>query len=188
MDYYQDLKILDDPEFPPSMLMNALFAKLHRVLVKLESNKIGVSFPNVVQDKKFLGDVLRLHGTSDTLNKLQEQNWLKGMRDHLEISDSKVIPADAKHCRVRRVQAKSNAERLRRRYLKRHKSVTENDVLAMIPSSMEKRLSYPFIQMNSESTDQRFRLFIEHLPAQQVAVQGEFNSYGLSRNATIPWF
>ncbi|MET0043908.1 MAG: type I-F CRISPR-associated endoribonuclease Cas6/Csy4, partial [Candidatus Thiodiazotropha sp. 6PLUC3] len=30
MDHFQDLQILPDPEFSTPMLMNALFAKLHR--------------------------------------------------------------------------------------------------------------------------------------------------------------
>ena len=188
MDHYQDLKILADPEFPPSILMNALFAKLHRVLVKLESKHTGVSFPEVVQGKPFLGQVLRIHGSAELLKNLQGQNWLKGMRDHLEVSEIQAIPADTKHCRVRRVQAKSNVERLRRRYLKRHQGVSEEKVAELIPNSIEKRLNLPFIQMKSESTAQHFRLFIEHQPAQQHAVEGKFNSYGLSTEATIPWF
>jgi len=188
MDHYRDFKILNDPDFPPSMLMNALFTKLHRLLVKLESIQIGISFPSVKQDKPFLGNILRLHGTLDALNELKKENWLKGMRDHLQISECKAVPTDAKYCRVRRVQVKSNAERLRRRYLKRHEGVTESDILSMIPNTVEKRLSFPFIQMKSESTGQAFRLFIEHLPAQETAVAGVFNRYGLSQEGTIPWF
>jgi len=188
MDHYLDIKILPDPEFPPAMLVNALFTKLHRVLVQLQSKQIGISFPNVDQSKPFLGNVLRIHGTSSVLQNLLAQHWLKGMNDHLEVKAINAVPVDTPHCRVRRVQIKSNAERLRRRYRKRHEGVTELDALAMIPDTVEKQLSLPYLQLKSDSTGQRFRLFIVHSPPQQQPVAGEFNRYGLSAKATIPWF
>jgi len=189
MDHYQDIKILADPEFPQSMLMNALFAKLHRALVQIKSNAIGISFPNVKGNtSKNLGDLFRLHGTAESLQNLEAQSWLRGMRDHVDATEVSPIPENVQFCRVKRVQSKSSAERLRRRYLKRHDSVTEKDVVGMIPDSVEKRLELPFLQLKSESTGQHFCLFIEHQAAQPNAVAGEFNSYGLSNKATVPWF
>ena len=189
MDHYQDLKILADPEFPQSMLMNALFAKLHRALVLMKSNAIGISFPNVKgSNPKNLGDLFRLHGAEEALKNLQSQNWLKGMRDHVDATEITPVPESAQYCRVKRVQVKSSAERLRRRYLKRHDGVTEQDAVGLIPDSVGKRLELPFLQLKSDSTGQHFCLFIEHQTAQPNAVAGEFNSYGLSNKATVPWF
>lgn len=188
MDHYQDIKILPDSEFPAPMLMNALFTKLHRMLVQLNSNTIGISFPRVDEKLPRLGQILRLHGTGSRLQNLQAQNWLKGMRDHVDVAEITPVPSNAQYCRVRRVQVKSSAERLRRRYIKRHEGVTESDVLGLIPSSVEKRLELPFLQLKSESTGQLFRLFIEHQQPQTQPVAGEFNSYGLSNKATVPWF
>ena len=34
MDTYLEIRLLPDPEFVPTMLMNALFSKLHRGLVE----------------------------------------------------------------------------------------------------------------------------------------------------------
>lgn len=188
MDHYQDIKILPDPEFPPSTLMNALFAKLHRILVQLKSNAIGISFPGADEKRRALGCVLRLHGTESGLQNLQAQNWLTGMRDHVNLAEIRPVPSNVQHCRVKRAQAKSSAERLRRRHCKRHEGVTESDALGLIPNSVEKRLELPFLQLKSESTGQRFRLFIEHQTPQAQPVTGEFNSYGLSGKATVPWF
>ncbi len=188
MDHYLDLRLLPDPEFPVSVLMNALFAKLHRVLVQLENHHLGISFPEVGQNKPSLGGCLRIHGSLGELNKLQTQNWLTGMRDHVEVTAISSVPAGAQHRQVRRVQVKSNAERLRRRYLKRHPGVSEDEVALRVSSLDERRLKLPFVQMKSQSTGQQFCLFIEHLPLQQQVVPGEFNCYGLSVEATIPWF
>jgi len=188
MDHYQDIQILSDPEFPPHMLMSALFAKLHRALVQLGSNVIGVSFPKMNHQKPTLGRLLRLHGTKEALRTLAEQSWLNGMKDHIEVDEMMLVPANVQHCRVKRVQAKSSAERLRRRYCKRHQGSTERDATALIPDGVEEHLSLPYLQIKSESTGQSFRLFIEHQAPQLQATKGEFNSYGLSTQATVPWF
>lgn len=37
MDHYIDILLLPDPEFPASMLMGALYNKLHKALVVLDS-------------------------------------------------------------------------------------------------------------------------------------------------------
>ncbi len=188
MDHYQDIQILPDPEFQTPMLMNALFAKLHRALVQLGSTVIGVSFPKMDNQKPTLGRLLRLHGTKEALRILGEQRWLNGMRDHIEVDEVMPVPTDAQHCRVKRVQAKSSAERLRRRYCKRHQGTTERDAIAVIPDGVEEHLSLPYLHIKSESTGQSFRLFIEHQAPQPQATKGEFNSYGLSTQATVPWF
>jgi CRISPR-associated endonuclease Csy4 len=188
MDHYQDIKILPDPEFPSPMLMNALFAKLHRALVQLGTNSIGVSFPKVDEEKPSLGNVLRLHGNAVELKNLHEMHWLVGMRDHIALKEILPVPDRTQHCRVKRKQVDSSAERLRKRYCKRHPGVTESDVVGLIPESVEKRLTLPYLQLKSESTGQRFRLFLQHQQSQPEPISGIFNAYGLSDRATVPWF
>lgn len=188
MDHYQDLLILPDSEFQTPMLLNALFAKLHRAFVQLSNTTIGISFPNLDINKPSLGNILRLHGEMDKLRRLQEENWQSGVLDHMQVKTISPVPEGHRNCRVRRVQAKSNAERLRRRYCNRHPGVTIKDAEKLIPDSREKRLRLPYIQLKSKSTEQNFRLFLEQDTEQQQAISGEFNSYGLSRTATVPWF
>lgn len=185
MDHYVDLNLLPDPEFPIPTLMNALFAKLHRVLVQLNSSDIGVSFPAIAQHH--LGNVLRLHGSKSALEKLMQQSWLTGMRDHTEVGGLLPVPASAGYCRVARVQAKSNAERLRRRYQKRHPNESSDAVKQLMPDSIERRLELPFIRLKSLSSGQDFPLFIRQQPAADKQA-GLFNTYGLSQSATLPLF
>ncbi len=188
MDHYQEIIILPDPEFSAAVLMSALFAKLHRVLVQHQCREIGISFVKMDEAKSTLGNVLRLHGGEEVLHKLQAQNWLTGMRDHTDVKEVTPVPTHAQHRRVKRVQTKSSAERLRRRYLKRHPGVTESEVKDLIPDSVEKGLALPYLQLKSDSTGQCFRLFIEQQTLLTDATTGEFNAYGLSTTATIPWF
>jgi CRISPR-associated endonuclease Csy4 len=187
MKYHVDFYLLTDPEFPISLLMNVLFAKLHRVFVEIDSHELGVSFPRSQREKSSLGDCLRVHGSVLNLERLMSLNWLTGMHDHLQIEPIKLVPEHSLHCRVQRVQPKSNVDRLRRRYIRRH-DVTETEAARLIPDTVEKRVRLPFLQIKSQSTGQHFYLFIEHLTPQEQAVSGEFNSYGLSLTATVPWF
>jgi CRISPR-associated endonuclease Csy4 len=187
MDHYLEIRLLPDPEFVPSVLMNALFAKLHRALVELESSAIGISFPDVRQEQLALGDRLRLHGQASDLQRLMARNWMIGMRDHITLNGPNQVPAVTSHRTVRRVQAKSSPERLRRRLMKR-KGITEEEARRAIPDNAAKQLKLPFVTIKSRSTGQEFRLFIDHQPVQSELKEGEFSCYGLSPTATVPWF
>ena len=187
MDSYIELQLLPDPEFPANMLMNALFAKLHRRLTSSGEQRIGVSFPDVEQKDVGLGTLLRLHGTVADLERLMSADWLQGMRDHLSCSPVSPVPATTAYRVVRRVQAKSSPERERRRLVAR-KGISAEAAIQAIPDSVAERLRLPYVLLHSQSTAQQFRLFVEHLPLQEKAVPGSFSRYGLSAAATIPWF
>lgn len=187
MDAYLEIRLLPDPEFAPNVLMNALFAKLHRGLVAQGGQDIGVSFPGVGEKRAILGERLRLHGKRERLEKLMASDWLSGVRDHTHVGEIAPVPSDAKHRVVRRVQAKSNPERERRRLMKR-KGIDADAARQMVPDSAAERLDLPWLVLSSQSTGQKFRLFVEHLPVQSEAIGGVFSAYGLSANATVPWF
>ncbi|TCT20164.1 type I-F CRISPR-associated endoribonuclease Cas6/Csy4 [Thiobaca trueperi] len=188
MDHYLEITLLPDPEFAPTVLMNALFAKLHRGLVDLSSTRIGVSFPGMRKEPKSrsLGERLRIHGSLADLRGLMDLPWLTGMRDHILFQGPEPIPDQVSDCRVRRVQAKSSPERLRRRLMRR-RGIGEEAARQCIPDALEVRLDLPFVTLKSRSTGQTFRLFIEQQAVSQ-SIAGEFNNYGLSLTATVPWF
>jgi len=188
--HYIDITLLPDPEFSHAHLLGALVAKLHRALVAAQSTAIGVSYPQHVDKphaKRTLGSVLRLHGTFDALQRLMEQNWLQGMRDHIQVAELRSVPAGVQHRTVRRRQFKTNAERLRRRRMLRKNETAEQAAMA-IPDTMERSPNLPYVQLRSSSTAQPFCLCVEHGPPQSIAVPGSFNTYGLGREATVPWF
>lgn len=184
MNHYLDIRVLPDPEFKETVLMNALFAKLHRALVDVGQGEIGVSFP---LQTKTLGELLRLHGSEAALTRLMAENWLKGLRDYTECSQVQAVPTTTQFRKVARVQFKSNPERLRRRSIANGKLSAEA-ALSQIPDSKAERTDLPFVQLKSKSTGQEFRLFIEQGPLQTQPSQGQFSDYGLSSTATIPHF
>jgi CRISPR-associated endonuclease Csy4 len=187
MDHYVDIDLLSDPGFPPPQLMSALYSKLHRGLVMHKSTRIGVSFPGFNLKAPHLGTRLRLHGDLVSLAALLESEWLAGMRDHVVLALPARVPDTAQHCAVRRMQVKSSPERLRRRLMRRH-NLDAQEAHERIPDSLARSLKLPFLQLRSASNGQAYRLFIDHGPAQANAVTGDFNTFGMSSVATIPWF
>jgi CRISPR-associated endonuclease Csy4 len=188
MDSYVDLTILRDPEFPASQLMGALYAKLHRALVAASADNIAVAFPNM--DAKQLGETLRLIGPREALSDLMGKSWMQGMRDHTEVGRLTAVPSEAVARTLRRVQAKSSPQRLLRRTIKRlcaREGITEEAAMARVSSGPTEKLDLPYLHVRSASTAQSFRLFLK-LGTECPKQGGRFNAYGLSADATIPWF
>lgn len=187
MDHYTDIHLRSHPEWPAHHLMAALYAKLHRVLVRLQTSVIGVSFPGYATSPPTLGTTLRLLGPASELARLMEQNWLTGMRDHTKLTPVAAVPADAAHRSLRRVQAKSSPERLRRRHMRRH-DLSAEQARERVPDTAAELLQLPFVALTSSSTGQSFPVFFRLGPVAPTSQAGSFNAYGLSNSATIPWF
>ena len=191
MDSYVNIEIRENPDFKSTTLMNTLFEKLHFALVKAGPNiQVGVSFPSASHGKhSSLGHVLRLHGQSSTLSEFMKSRWASSLGDYVSVTNVMPVPlpSNVRHTCVKRVQFQSNAERLRRRFMKRH-NVDADIARQKIPDSVERRTNLPWLQLKSASTGQYFRLFIEIGESQASGTTGEFNRYGLSSTGTVPIF
>lgn len=185
--HYIDIALLSDPEFSHAHLLGALVTKLHRALVEVGTDGIGMSFPQYCMRPRSLGSVLRLHGGEADLRCLMARAWLQGMRDHVRLTEAMPVPAGiTAHCVVQRRQFKTNVDRLRRRRMRR-KGETWAEAAAAIPDDVERRPELPYVQLRSASTGQLFCLFIEQAEV-SAEVRGKFNRYGLSQGATVPSF
>ncbi|EHJ94020.1 type I-F CRISPR-associated endoribonuclease Cas6/Csy4 [Vreelandella boliviensis] len=189
MDHYIDIRLRPDPDFAPAMLMGALYNKLHRALFDLQAEDVGISFPGHKHGvrARTLGDHLRLHGTQARLQQLMSADWLTGMRDHTQVSEVLAVPAGAQHINVARKQFNTGNPSRAKRYAKRH-DISEDEAQQIYAKLAARRIELPFVQINSRSTQQRFSLFIEHGKPTASATEGTFSHYGLSPNATVPWF
>ena len=187
MEYFVDIDLLPDPEFPTHILLGALYAKLHRALASNNEMGIAVCFPGYQSRPPTLGSRMRLIGSPPALQAPSGAYWLNSMHDHIKVGTLAKVPVDASYRTLQRVQAKSNPERLRRRLIKRH-GLDETQARERIPDSVAETLSLPFVQLPSHSTGKYFRLFLSLGPEQAAPTLGEFNAYGLSQTATVPWF
>lgn len=190
MTHYLEIRLLPDPEFGPSLLLNALYNKLHHGLVKLNCNDLGISFPyqqsKAEKNQHPLGHSIRIHGTQERIAELMATHWLSGMVDHVRVSSINLLPNKVKYAVYKRVQYKSNVERIRRRHMRRH-NLSHEEVVRLIPDDIEKHSDLPFMNLRSQSTKQIFKLFIqrEEVPG---PTDGYFNTYGLSASASVPLF
>lgn len=185
MNYFIDIKILRSGDLPQNLVLSVVFEKLHNSLVEIDSRQIGISFPE--HKTNSLGDLLRLHGSKEYLKRVMETSWLVGLDDYVQVHPIHDIPADCKHRIVRRVQSKSNPDRLRRRAMRRH-SLEYSEAVERIPDSAEKLLSLPYLHLRSRSTKQLFPIFVDHGAILEGEIRGTFSTYGFSTTATVPWF
>lgn len=171
------------------MLMGALYSKLHRALFDLEADDIGISFPDHKTGVRARtpGDRLRLHAGQARLEQLMEVSWLTGMRDHVMLDTIQAVPAEAQHRIVRRRQFNTGSPSRAKRYAQRH-GIEIEEAQRLMETPAARQIALPFVQVSSRSSGQRFALFIEHGQAQSEPVAGNFNHYGLSNEATVPWF
>jgi len=183
MDYYIDIEIKLDAEMQESPMMNLVYNKFHKALVKLKTEQIGVSFPKY-QIK--LGKVLRLHGDKTNLKNLQGLNWFGGIAGYCDISDVKKVPADIKYRTVSRIRTNMSKSKLKR--LKRRGSITPDEEKIYKAKMFSQGLDNPYLDLKSGSTGQKHRRFIRFGPLLDQPVEGNFDSYGLSKVATVPWF
>lgn len=182
--YYIDIQVLPDLETSAPVLMNNLFAKLHRQLGTVGNGEVGISFPHA---HKTLGDTLRLHGSQAALEKMMADSWLKGLRDYTCVTAITAVPSNTKGFQtVKRVQAKSANNKRKRSIAKGW--ISADEAIHAIPDTAERKLTLPYIQMQSLSNLNVMRVFIEHSKVVSDATDGVFNSYGLSATATIPVF
>ena len=191
LSHYIDLHLRPDPETTPPHLLAALYTRLHRALAAAPTAPAGpgiaVGFPGYDIRRRTLGECLRLYGDEAALQPWAAGAWLGSLRDHVRSTAPLPVPADAAHRTLRRIQVKSSPERLRRRLMKRHQ-ISDEQARQRIPDSVGRMTDLPYVQLASTSTAQQFKLFLALGPAQSQPQAGDFNSYGLSATATVPWF
>ncbi|WP_319561093.1 type I-F CRISPR-associated endoribonuclease Cas6/Csy4 [Marispirochaeta sp.] len=183
MDYYIEITLLPDPEFPVTLLMNSLYSKLHKALYDLNSTSIGISFPNY---NRTLGNVLRLHGTMHDLENLITRKWIGAMTGYCKISEVNSIPEKVQYRSIYRKQATMSHAKVRR--LIKRGSISEKDIGNYTKKMSNRTLNHPYIELVSASNGNKHRRYIEFGPFTDKPISGSFDMFGLSKKATIPWF
>ena len=183
MNYYYDLLFQPDEEVPIYFIRNKVFSKLHKTLYDLKANDIGVSFPEY---KVLLGKTLRLHSNQQNLEKLQATNWLGGLSGYCQITEIKPIPDKVKYRTISRKQANMTEAKLRR--LIKRGSITVDDTKKYKAKMFSQGLDNTYLELDSSSTGHKHRRYIEFGKLQNTLINGEFDYFGLSKIATIPWF
>ena len=183
MDSYIDIQLKPDAEMPINRLLNALYTKFHKALCDLKSVQFGISFPN---HKILLGNKMRIHGSSGGLAALQQLNWIGGLVGYCEIGQILNVPLDCQYRTVSRKQTTMSQSKLNR--LLKRGSITEAEIKQYKAKMFTKGLDNPYVELASGSNGHQHRRYIEFGELLDAPVPGEFDQFGLSKTATVPWF
>ncbi len=205
MKNYVEITLLPNADIALYFLWQKVYQQIHIGFASIKKEDdtipIGVSFPGYDSEKNHLGNKLRLFAENkEKLQVLDIHKCLNRLLDYVHISSIKEVPANIESFALfKRQQVKSSITRLARRKAKRH-GIDFETALASLSEFEEKQTKAPFIQMESLSTENKtisddaadnvrhkFRLFIVKHSFDQ-SQQGTFNCYGLSQQATVPWF
>lgn len=183
MNYYIDIQVKPNIEMKLNVLMNAVYGKLHKCLYDLRSTDIGISFPNY---NVCLGNLLRLHGIAERLHGLQSGRWLDDMICYCSLSSVNHIPTQTKYRTISRKQTNLSQSKLRR--LLKRGSASEELIRQYRAKMFSEGCDNPYLELFSISNGHRYRRYIQFGALQERPVSGQFDSFGLSGTATIPWF
>lgn len=192
MKYYQEVTLRPGTEINNYFIWQKIFQQIHLCFVNLQNSNgtipIGISFPEYDNDKiPGLGSKLRCFAASEnTLKELNLKNLLNYFSDYIHLTDIRKVPNKCSYARYWRQQAKSSVIRLARRKAKR-KNISFDQALKQLKGFDEQKIKAPYININSQSSGQKFRLFIIKEAIKQP-ITGSFNCYGLSLKATVPEF
>lgn len=183
MDSYIDITIKPDEEMRGNVLLNKVYTKLHKALSEQKLTDVGVSFPRY---KILLGNVIRIHGGETRLLELGAMSWLGGLSGYCDVSTAQKVPEGTAYRTISRKQSNMTEAKLRR--LIKRGSISPEAVKAYKAKMFEKGLDNSYLELESASNGHKHRRYIQFGELRTTPVQGMFDQFGLSKNATVPWF
>lgn len=192
MKVYQEITLLPNADIVSNFLLEKVFQQIHLALVEIQDANgkvpVGIAFPEYDIENNLLGNKLRLFATEESsLEKLDIKKWLQKLLDYVHITTLRPVPERVNtYVIYKRQQPKSNVERIARRKSKRE-IITMEEALDALKNYKEEKVKTPFININSKSSNRRFRLFIIKDKASQTK-NTLFTCYGLGQESSVPDF
>lgn len=183
MQHYIEIKLQKNNELKPNVLLNNVYTKLHRRLYDMDCKTIGVSFPDY---RVILGARLRIHGSLDDLKTMQSVDWLGDLKQYCVLGDVETIPPSVQYRTISRVQSTMTQAKLRR--LIKRGSISEEEIKNYKVEMLKKGLDNPYVELISASNGKLHRRYFQFGELKNESISGEFDFFGLSKQATVPWF
>ena len=183
MDSYIEIALKPKAKTASNVLLNQVYTRLHKAIVVLKASNIGVSFP---QYKVLLGKKCRIHSHQKTLNQLATLNWLGDVIDECHLSEITAVPENCQYRTISRIQSTMTNAKLRR--LIKRRALNAEEIKQYQVTMLAKGLDHPYLELESGSNGHKYRRYLQFGPLQTEPVAGEFDTFGLSQTATIPWF
>ncbi len=192
MKYYIDITLLPDAESNLGFLWEKVYQQVHLALVEnkttASNSEIGLSIPEYGNVSFPLGTKIRLLAPSEKLlQQLDIGKWLNRLTDYTHFTSIRDVPGSVNQfARFDRKHVDASIENLARRRAKR-KGETFEQAFKHFDGFEQQETNLPFINMRSLSEGQKFKLFVEREFVDSPNV-GSYSCYGLSKQATVPWF
>lgn len=183
MQHFIEIKLQKNSDLRVNMLLNNVYTNFHHRLYDMDCKTIGISFPDY---RVILGNRLRIHGSLDDLKKMQSVDWLGALKQYCSVSDIEPLPNNVQYRTISRVQSTMSQSKLRR--LIERGTINEEDVKKYKIEMLKKGLDNPYVELVSGSNGKLHRRYFQFGELQSERVSGEFDFFGLSKEATVPWF
>lgn len=195
MKYYRDIKLLSVAEISFGFLWKKVYQQIHLALVEAGNKQIAFSFPNYsfnVEDKKNkpnLGEVLRVFAHSiEELESMELAKWLERLSDYVQIGRILQTPEVTEFVQFKRKQFKFHDDIVKRaQHQADRRGISLEEALKHFEGYNSQQNKLPFIMCQSLSTNQEYKIFIEQKKSTNE-IKGSFDTFGLSKEATVPWF
>lgn len=193
MNHYIEITLRPDAEVGLGFIWQKVYQQIHLALVEVkdadEKVNVGVSLPKYGSKTFPLGDTVRLFGNMpEDLKALRLDHWLGRLSDYVAMTGIREVPQHIEnHVCFRRKQPKMDFMKRVEKQAKRHGVSIEAALEHFSNYAKDDQLTLPFVSVYSQTSKQHFPLFIEK-NATPSPVTGKFDTYGLSKEATVPWF
>lgn len=191
---YVDL-VIDEPDSPAMQqeIMDDLFACLHSVNSRT-GNSLGFDVPQLNTETASLGNVFRVFGDSDNLQKLVDLNQIQSMLARGEIVGGNILsaPTTERHVRLIRsrkdkLHGKGAIERVLRRA--RQRAIQRGEPLSATKEtewsnglkSKQKHENLPGFNVRSASNSNRYFVIIHRQVTEKITA-ASFSGYGFSKD------
>lgn len=199
MNYYCDITLLPDAEATLGFLWHRIYTQIHLALVEHKNPEgnslVAISFPEYGVNGFPLGTKLRLFAsTEETLNNMRLDKWLARFNDYCHFTSVRACKPAVRYVRFSRKQFKSNLDKVALRRAN-HMNISIEESREYVNQHYEEKSKLPFLNLTSISSNteagfgekDRFKLFIDRTFLEKPT-DGVFNCYGLSKEASVPWF
>lgn len=186
--HYFDIKAIPQEEMTEDLIIDELLGSIHHLLVRTElKGKIGLGFPNFNLNKR-LGGILRLFSSDEYLSEFEKavrQDPIIG--DYAVVTEKKRVPDSIKgHAIFSRIRPREISQSQIRRYQKRNPDTWTESFAQKVKEKRQTIFGVPHFKVKSASTKQHFTIWVKR--KEQEESLGLFDSYGLSKDATVPLF
>lgn len=203
MKYFIELTLLDNRDIALHKLWSKIYDQLHLRLVEAKNLRgqtdVGVSFPEYQFDAThnihMVGSKLRIFSpTKLALEQLNLSRYLKHWLDYVHIASIREVPKNIhgyaiyKRKRVNGENAINKKITQYATYKAEQENITYEDAVQIYQHWSISQTTPPYIGINSSTSKQYVRLYIEKNEVNESSSELSFSTYGLSSESSVPEF